>query len=186
HRQRSVVPTESRMLGSVANAERDEQTEGGQRRPLRREARAELLERGTDAGLRGAEGNTELGRDLLVREVAGEVQPDRVALRCGQLVDRRAYDPPPLLRRRCLGWPGILRRQAREQLTLRVGLDRGLPAPAAELVQHAGSPATTPRAARWIGRSSSRGPGYRLSRAAGQCASRNSRGLTGLPSTSTS
>ena len=81
HGERPVVALERRVLGPIADAERDQQAERDERRPLRPEPVAQLLQARPDASLRGAEGQAELGRHLVVREVVEKRETDRLALR---------------------------------------------------------------------------------------------------------
>src|SRR6266404_2012090 len=135
--QRAIIPRQRRVLGAVADAESRQQADGDERRTLRSERAAELLEARPDACLRRAERQAELGRDLLVREVVEEGETECFALRRWKLVECRLQDGATVLLPRCLCRPGVAGGETREHEPLWVGYDLWLAAPAAQLVQEA-------------------------------------------------
>src|SRR5207247_5336547 len=110
-------------------------TGGG--RPLRPERAAELLEARADARLRRPERQAELGRHLLVGEIVEEGETECLALRTGELVERRLEDGAAVLLPRRLGRPGVAGGEVREHEPLGIGHDLRLATPATQLVQEA-------------------------------------------------
>ena len=106
HRERVVVALQRHLLRALVDAERRQQAERDQRRHLRAERPAQLLEARANARFRGAERQVQLGRDLLVREVVEEGEAERLALGRRELLERRPDDGAAGYRDAASGGPG--------------------------------------------------------------------------------
>src|SRR5262249_30375592 len=89
HRERAIIARDGRALRYIADADRSEQAQRGERGSVWSESDPQLLEAGPDARLRRAERQAELGGDLRVGEVVGEGETERLALRRRKLRERR-------------------------------------------------------------------------------------------------